>query len=161
VSGPAGGGAIDGVKATESAASDNCFYGFVMLAVTVLVADNRFDTALIECLPNLQAFGAGHRDWLFEGDQFRAAFDAKFNEIEAQIGERAKTKEIGLEVLGERSGIGSDCGIADFWSGGFQARFINIANANDFEARIGMEGGGVVKAAFAHPDDHDTVLVHN
>ena len=77
------------------------------------------------------------------------------------MGQCAKAEEVGFNFICKRSRIRADFWIADFGRGGFESRFINVANAGDFETRIGMKGGGVMNTTLAHADDDDRILIHN
>ncbi len=160
VRGPTGGSAVNSVDATERAAGDDFFNLFVMRAVAVLVADDRFCAGFVEQLLDLDAFGAGHRDRFFERNQFRAGFDADFNKVEAQMRQCAKAIKVGLDFIGKRGGIGADFRIADFRRGSFEARFVDVANTGDLETWIGVKSLGVMHSAFTHSDDDDFVGFH-
>src|SRR5439155_20797586 len=72
VRGPASSGAINRMHVSDRAAGNNFFNLFVMLAVAMLIADERFGGAFIQSLLDLQTLGAAHSDRLFKGDQFGA-----------------------------------------------------------------------------------------
>jgi hypothetical protein len=131
-----------------------------MFAVTMLVADDRLDLGRVKHLFDLHALGAGERDGFLERDQFRAGLNAGFNQRRAQIGQGAEAKDVRFNRGSEGARVGADLRIAQFRRGGFKAGFINVTNAGDFEAGIGVESRGVVHAAFAHSDDDDFVGLH-
>ena len=158
---PAGGGAIDSVYTAQGAAGDNFLHSLVMRAVTVLVADDGLDAALIQRLLDLQTLRAGHGHRLFEGNQLGAALDAKLDEAQAQVRQCAEAEQVGFQFLGQRGGVGAGLRIPDFRCSRFEASFVNVADAGDFEPGIGMECSGMVQAAFAHADDKDGVGGHN
>src|SRR5262245_32284525 len=105
---PARSSAVYGVDASQSPARDNLFHLLVMLAVAMLMADHCLGPAFVQRLLDLQALRATHGDRLFECDQFRAACNADFDEIQSEMRKCAKTKQVRLELIGERSGIGAD-----------------------------------------------------
>src|ERR1051326_3088191 len=72
----------------------------------------------------------------------------------------AEAKQIGFKFVREGGAIRPHFGIADFRRGGFESRFIDVADADNLKSRIRMKRGGVVNPAFPHPYDYYTVLVH-
>ena len=96
---PARRGAIHRVNLPERSAGDHRLDLFVMLTVTMLMADHCLYPAAAQCFVDLQALRTGHRDRLFEGDQFRAACDSHFHKIQPQVGQRAEAKQIRLQLF--------------------------------------------------------------
>src|ERR1043165_3042259 len=160
VRGPTRGGAIDRMHPPQRAAAHNLLRLLVMLAVAMLMADDRLDTAFVQRLLDLQPLGAGHRHRFLERNQLRAALDAEFDELQAQIWQRAEEEKAGLEFLRRRRGVRAGFGIPDLGRRRFQPTLVYITNADDFETGVGMKGGAVVQSTLAHADNDDSVLVH-
>ena len=78
-----------------------------------------------------------------------------------RLGSVQKQKHIRLDRLGQRGGIGALLRVAELGGGVIQAFRVDVTDADDLEFGVGVEGGGVVHAAFAHADDEDGVFAHN
>ena len=76
----------------------------VVLAVAVLVADDRLDARAVERLLDREPFRARHRDRLLERDELRAALDPELDERQPDVGRRAEAEDVGLHLAGERRG---------------------------------------------------------
>src|ERR1043166_258036 len=161
VRGPTRGGAIDRMHPPQRAAAHNLLRLLVMLAVAMLMADDRLDTAFVQRLLDLQPLGAGHRHRFLERNQLRAALDAELDELQAQIWQRAEAEQVGLEFLRQRRGVRAGFGIPDLGCRRFQPTLVYITNADDFETGVGMEGSTVMEAALAHADNDNRVSAHN
>jgi hypothetical protein len=72
-----------------------------VLAVPVLVADDRFDARGVERLLDREPLRAGHRHRLLECDELRPASDPELDEREAHAGRRAEAEDVGLHLTGE------------------------------------------------------------
>ena len=156
---PAGGGAVDGLDAPESAARDQLADFLVMRAVAVLVADNCFDAAFGDQIANLETFGGSQGDGLLHGDELSAAFNADTNHGGANVGQGAKTENVGPRGARDLRGIGSFEGDTELGARVIQARLIDVADARNFKTAGGLKGGGMMHAPLAHADDDNPVLV--
>jgi hypothetical protein len=131
-----------------------------MLAIAMLMADDRFRSGLVERLLDLQTFIARHGNGFLERDQICPALDTHFDEIEPQVWQRAEAEQVRLQFFRQRRGVQTLFRIADLGRGVIETFLVNVADADDFEFGIGMEGRGVMHATLAHADDEDGVLVH-
>ena len=159
--GPTGGGPINRVHPSQRAAGHNLLHLLVMVAVAMLMADHGLDAAFLERLLDLQALRARHRHRFLECNQLGAALDAELDELQAQVRQGAKAEQVRLQFFRQRRGVGADFWIADFGRRRFEPALVNIADADDFEAGIGIEGSTVVQPALAHADDDNGVSAHN
>src|SRR5262249_15770449 len=85
VGGPTGGRSIHGVDVSQRSAGDNLFHFLVMLAISMLMAHDRFGSVGFKFLLDLQPLSAGHRNWFFKGDELGTALHANFDKIQTQI----------------------------------------------------------------------------
>jgi hypothetical protein len=157
---PARGRAINRMNSSERTAGHDFPDLLVMLAVTMLMADDGFHPGLVQRLLDLQTFIARHRHGFLERNQFRAALDAELDEVKPQVRQRAEAEQVGLQLLCQGGGVQTFFRVAEFGRAILKPLLVNVADADDFELGIGMEGGGVMHAAFAHADDDDGVLAH-
>ena len=79
---------------------------------------------------------------------------------ERKFGSVQKQKMSGLTAFARARRIGVDLGMAQLGRGGFQAALVDVADAGDLEAAIGVKSGGVMQPALAHADDDDFVAIH-
>ena len=128
-----------------------------MLAVTMLMADDRFHAGLFDQVANCEQLRARQRDGLLERDQLRARIHSRLDHGRAEIRQRAKAEHVRLELHGERGGVQTFFGIAELGRSVIETFLINVADADDFEFWIGIESGGVMHAALAHADDENSV----
>ena len=158
---PAGRRPVHGMHPAQCAAGHDFFHLHVVLAIPVLVTDNRFHTSRIERFFNFDAFRTAHRDRLFKCNQLRAGFDAELDERQPEIRQRAKTKHVSLQFLRQLGSIGAGFRIAELWCRCGQSGLIDIADPGEFEALICEKGLGVVHAALAHANNNDSIgLTH-
>src|SRR5579872_414173 len=155
---PSGSGAVDGVDAAECTAGYDFLYLAVVLAVTMLMADDSFYARCSEEILHFHAFAAVECDRLLEGDQARAGFNANANHFRAQLGKSAEAEDVGLDGGGDLKSIVA-CRAAKFGSGCFETGLVDVADAGYFEASIGLEGEGMVHSALTHAHDYDTIFV--
>src|SRR5579872_449952 len=155
---PSGGGAVDGVNAAERTAGNDFLYLAVVLAVTMLMADDSFYSGVGQELLHFHAFTAIESDRLLEGDQPRAGFDADTNHIRAQLGKSAEAEDVGLDGGSDLERIGSGRA-AELRSGCLETSLVDVADAGYFEASVRLKSEGMVHSALPHAHDYDTIFV--
>ena len=150
--------AVHGVYFADGAAVDDFFDLLVVLAVTVLMAHDGLHARLAHELHDLERVGRAGRDRLFVRDQLRAGVDARLDQREAHVRQGAEAEHVGLHVFRECRGVFAGGRVAELLRGGAEARVVDVTEADHLEARIRVEGGGVVLAAFAEADHDHSVL---
>ena len=148
---PAGRRAVDGVDLPDRAAGDDRLHLLVVLAVAVLMADDRLHAGLVERLLDRQPFGARHRDRLLERDQLRADFDADLDERQPHVRRRAEAEDVRLHLRGQRARHRCSSSRRRASPPRRPAASGSLLLMPDqLEARIGGERRGMVHAALAH-----------
>src|SRR6476646_203177 len=154
---PSSGSAVHGPDLTDRAAGDDFLHSRVVLAVPVLVADDRLDARALERLFDREPLRAAHRHRLLECDELRPASDPELDERQSYAGRRAEAEDVGLHLAGERRRIGTRPDRSELRGRGGQPLWIPAADAGQLEPGIGSERRGMVHAALAHAHDDDAV----